>query len=111
MSNPSSEPRLPEGMAYCKTHPHILKVEIRLEGHTYRLMPDEEQVRQYLTLTTQQRLCLEYAADGHTNPEIAELMGLAVQTVTQHLGEARQRLEARNTAHAVAIAIRHGLVL
>lgn len=68
-------------------------------------------VRQDLTLTPRQRQLVELAADGNTEREIAELTGLHERTVGQHLYMARKRIGARNTAHAVAIAIRHGLVL
>jgi DNA-binding CsgD family transcriptional regulator len=42
--------------------------------------------------------------------EIAHAMGLGEETVRNHLSRARYRLRALNTTHAVAIAIRRGII-
>lgn len=61
-------------------------------------------------LTDGQRRALEMAADGLSYGEIATVMGRAEATVRNHLEKARAALGARNTIHAVAIAVRLGLL-
>jgi DNA-binding CsgD family transcriptional regulator len=54
--------------------------------------------------------CLRLAAAGLEYREIAERLGIAMDTVRIHLVKARNVLGARNTRHAVAIAMHHGYV-
>lgn len=62
------------------------------------------------TLTIRQREVLQARADGHYNKTIAKDLWLDEETIKHHLEEARRRLGARNTTHAVAIAWRQGLI-
>lgn len=61
-------------------------------------------------MTPAQRLTLQLASDGLTVAEIAASMGISVRTVEYHLAEARRRLNARNTTHCVATAIRLNII-
>jgi len=61
-------------------------------------------------LTPRQADVLGLMARGLTALEVAALLGLTVETVKDHGKHARKRLGARNTAHAVAIALRHRLI-
>ena len=54
--------------------------------------------------------CLRLTADGKTSEEIAELLGLSPHTATQYLGAAAAKLDAVNRTHAVAKALRSGLI-
>ena len=49
-------------------------------------------------------------AVGLVEPEIAVLYGISRDTVKTQAGMARLRLGAKNTTHAVALAIRAGLL-
>jgi DNA-binding CsgD family transcriptional regulator len=51
---------------------------------------------------------LVLAAQGFTQEESAQRLYLSRHTVEAHLSEARERLDALNTAHAVALAIATG---
>lgn len=53
---------------------------------------------------------LRCAADGHTVPETALLLVKGETTVKNQLLRARLKLGAKNTPHAVAIALRKGLI-
>lgn len=53
---------------------------------------------------------LECVSHGMTTPMAADALGLSVETVKTHLRAARLRLAAKNTAHAVALTIRMGLI-
>ena len=61
-------------------------------------------------LTRRQRDVLSAAAQGLTAQEIAVRMGLGYNTVKHHIVAARAALGAHSTAHAVALAIRTGLI-
>ncbi|TCP39608.1 helix-turn-helix transcriptional regulator [Rhodovulum marinum] len=68
-----------------------------------RVPPEEE-------LSPRQREVLEWAGDGKTIEEIAEIMGLHRNTVTKHMQEARERLGVANTLQAVLRAVIQGQI-
>lgn len=61
-------------------------------------------------ITEKQKQALELASQGLSVVLVAEAMGISVRTVEHHLSEARSRLGAINTTHAVAKSIRLGLI-
>jgi len=61
-------------------------------------------------LSNRQRLALAMAANGLTDINIAARMGIARHTVRLTLMAARRKLGARNTTHAVALAIACGVL-
>lgn len=61
-------------------------------------------------LTTAERRCLTAAAAGLRRRESATVFGLSPHTVDRELLTARRRLRAKTTTHAVAEAIRQGLI-
>lgn len=54
--------------------------------------------------------CLKLTANGHTSEEIAARLKLSVHTANQYLTNAVQKLNAVNRMHAVAKALRLGLI-
>lgn len=54
--------------------------------------------------------CLRLAARGLTSDEIAAQLGLSVHTANQYLANTTQKLDAVNRMHAVAKAMRLGLI-
>lgn len=61
-------------------------------------------------LTARQTSVLRLMAEGHGNADIALLLGCSEHTVKNVIYELMTRLQARNRAHAVAHAVRQGLV-
>lgn len=53
---------------------------------------------------------LRLAANGYPNREIAEIVHLREQTIKNQWKKILDKLDARNKAHAVAIALREGLI-
>jgi len=53
---------------------------------------------------------LRLMAEGHGNAGIARLLHCSEHTVKNVVYEIMARLQARNRAHAVARAVRHGLI-
>lgn len=54
--------------------------------------------------------CLRLTSRGHTSEEIARLLKLSVHTANQYLTQTTQKLNAVNRMHAVAKALRLGLI-
>jgi DNA-binding NarL/FixJ family response regulator len=63
-----------------------------------------------LSLTRRQREVLQLFADGHSTSDVARRLGLGTETIRTHTKAILARLGARDRAHAVATALRHGLI-
>ena len=61
-------------------------------------------------LTGRQVACLTWASLGKTMSETAMLLGISPHTARCYLVEAKERLGAVNTAHAVRVAVERGLI-
>jgi DNA-binding NarL/FixJ family response regulator len=59
-------------------------------------------------LTAREREVLTMVAYGHTNKEIASLLGITVKTVETHKTNAMQKLEITNRAELVRFALQQG---
>lgn len=64
-----------------------------------------------VTLTPMELRCLLCASHGMEGAETAALTGRTLATVREQLKQARRKLAAKNTAHAVALALRAGLIV
>ncbi|QLF71723.1 autoinducer binding domain-containing protein (plasmid) [Peteryoungia desertarenae] len=62
------------------------------------------------TLSPRQAACLRWAAEGKAMGAIAILEDISYWTVVFHLNAARDALNAVNISHAIALAIRKGLI-
>lgn len=76
-----------------------------LEKYGYVALPMEG-----TRLTPRETALLAMFADGHTNLDIAERMGITEKTVKFHTHNLLMKLPARNRTHAVAIGLREGLI-
>jgi DNA-binding CsgD family transcriptional regulator len=63
-----------------------------------------------LTISKRELECLSLTANGLTSEEIATELGLSVHTANQYLTNTTQKLNAVNRMHAVAKALRLGLI-
>lgn len=54
--------------------------------------------------------CLVLVAEGLSNREIADVLGIGIETVKSHVGAILQKLAAKDRAQAVAFAVRRGLI-
>jgi PAS domain S-box-containing protein len=61
-------------------------------------------------LTPREREIVEQIARGESGEEIAVRLGLSPETVRTHVHNAKEKLEARNRAQLVAIALAQGLI-
>jgi DNA-binding NarL/FixJ family response regulator len=53
---------------------------------------------------------LELISEGYSNKQIANKLWLSVETVKSHVGALLKKLGANSRTHAVAIALREGLL-
>lgn len=63
-----------------------------------------------MSLTDRQLACLRHAADGTPLRETAKHLNVSESTAKDDMLDARRQLGARNTTHAVVIAIDRGLI-
>ncbi len=61
-------------------------------------------------LTDREQELLSLAARGYNHREMSRALGIAPQTARHILQASREKLKARNTAHAVAIALTNHIV-
>jgi PAS domain S-box-containing protein len=61
-------------------------------------------------ITEREREILLLVGDGYENDQIARRLHLSVNTVKTYMQRARAKLGANSRAHAVALAIRRGLI-
>ncbi len=61
-------------------------------------------------LTSRELQVLQYVRDGYRNKQIADELGIAETTVNFHIKNVLEKLQANDRTHAVAIAIRRGLL-
>lgn len=61
-------------------------------------------------LSQREAECLAWTSRGRTMDQIGKILGVKTRTVAFHLDSARTKLDAENVAHAVALALRRGLI-
>ncbi|QGN00194.1 hypothetical protein F7D14_20850 (plasmid) [Methylocystis parvus] len=61
-------------------------------------------------LSQREAECLAWTSRGRTMDQIGQILGIKTRTIAFHLDSARARLGAENVAHAVALALRRGLI-
>ena len=82
------------------------------EDALFRLAKDinEATSREYEELAPMEKRALETISYGVGNDGAAVILGVGVETLKTQLHVARLKLGAKTTTHAVAIALRQGLI-
>lgn len=89
----------------------LLDLQLRAIGLFSTLLRTTAPLPKKVTAMSNRELdCLRLTADGKTSEEIAELLNLSAHTANQYLTAAAHKLNAVNRAHAVAKALRLGLI-
>lgn len=81
---------------------------VRSDGRPSLTVVAEERPR---ALTERELEVLALVAEGCTSKEIGQRLFVAEETVKSHISNVLGRLGAHNRAHAVAIAIRRGILV
>ena len=63
------------------------------------------------SFTDRERECLSWACRGKTGGETATILGIGERTVEFHLQNVMRKLGVHSKAHAIAVAIRRGLIV
>ncbi|GAB7184069.1 response regulator transcription factor [Kitasatospora sp. Ki12] len=105
------------------TAPHRLAAAVRTARHGEGMIPQGVVLRLFpagaeetgtprpgTPLTARQSLVLALVAEGHDNAAIARTLSCSQHTVKNALYDLMARLQVRNRAHAVAHAVRAGLI-
>jgi LuxR family transcriptional regulator, quorum-sensing system regulator BjaR1 len=61
-------------------------------------------------LTSRENEVLRWVANGKSAREVSEILNIAKRTVDEHVQTAIRKLGATNRTHAVALALRDGLI-
>lgn len=90
----------------------IVLVESRPSGEyllrvtSEETLSGEERLRRTLNLTAREAEVLYWLANGKTNKDISQILGMAVRTVNKHLEQIFPKLGVENRTSAAGIAIR-----
>ena len=98
-----------------------LAIQAAHGNHTYLSPPVSKQVTDYVRrtggqrslfdgLTPRQKEVLQLIAEGHTNREMAQKLGISVKTVESHRTRLMSHLDIHDIAGLVRYAVRVGLV-
>lgn len=63
-----------------------------------------------MILTNREIQVIVSVAEGNTQSDIAVLLDITCDTVNAHLDKIREKLKAKNTVNAVAIAFKQGII-
>jgi two-component system response regulator NreC len=71
---------------------------------------EQSQARSLDVLSRRERQVLEAVAEGRTNPQIGESLGISPKTVARHRERVMNKLNLHSTTELVKFAIRSGLI-
>lgn len=84
-----------------------VNAHVRLTGAVIHSVPDSSERG---ILTRRERECLQWCAEGKTSWEISQILSISQHTADWYLASASRKLAAANRLHAVAEALRRGLI-
>jgi DNA-binding NarL/FixJ family response regulator len=64
----------------------------------------------YDTLTDREKQVLKLVAEGHSNKEVADLLGISVKTAMSHREHIMDKLALHSRTELIRFAIRHGII-
>ncbi len=70
----------------------------------------EEDHKSLDTLSRREQQVLQHVAEGHTNPQIGEKLGISPKTVARHRERIMNKLDMHSSTQLVKFAIRTGLI-
>ncbi len=91
-------------------------LELAAQGGSYvdpRLRPallSRRSTERLKSLSNREREILDLLAQGRTGEQVAEHLVLSAETITTHIRNAMNKLEAHTRVHAIAIALREGYI-
>ena len=93
-----------------RTFDYVAVANVGPNRHVALLVPSRRGEAPPARLSAREREILGRVALGQDGPEIAAALVVSPATVRTHIGNAVRKLGARSRAHAVAVALRSGLL-
>jgi DNA-binding NarL/FixJ family response regulator len=87
--------------------PEVARTAVQEAGSTEQ----GEASNAYESLTDREKQVLKLVAEGHTNKEIADLLGISVKTAMSHREHVMLKLQLHNRTELVRFALRHGVIV
>jgi len=72
--------------------------------------PESEGTDPYETLTDREKQVLKLVAEGHSNKEVAELLGVSVKTAMSHRERVMQKLDLHSRTDLIRFALKKGVI-
>ena len=85
--------------------PEIARGALQESGTSPSDAPDA-----YETLTDREKQILKLVAEGHSNKEVADLLGISVKTAMSHREHMMSKLAVHNRTELIRFAIRRGVI-
>lgn len=85
--------------------PEIARGALQEPGTSTPDVPDA-----YETLTDREKQILKLVAEGHSNKEVADLLGISVKTAMSHREHLMSKLAVHNRTELIRFAIRSGVI-
>lgn len=82
---------------------------LMVDGYVQRVANTME-VDRYDTLSAREREVFQLIAEGRSNKEVAEMLGISLATVETHRARICEKLDVHNTAELVLYAVRRGVI-
>ena len=86
----------------------ILPIVYQLLTHFFARFPTLARWPEEYRLTPREAEVLHHASLGLAEKEVAKVLSISINTVRNHIENSKRKLEARNKAHAIAIATAAG---
>lgn len=89
----------------------VLDPEVAREALAERGTPGDTGVPDaYDTLTDREKQVLKLVAEGHSNKEVAEMLGISVKTAMSHREHVMTKLSVHNRTELIRFALRAGVI-
>ncbi len=75
-----------------------------------RRVADTPLIDKYDSLSEREREVFQLIAEGRSNKEVADMLGISVTTVETHRARIHEKLDVHNTAELVLYAVRRGVI-
>ena len=79
-------------------------------AHALLQEAETQQIDQNSSLSGREMEVLQLLADGHSTPEIADILFISQKTVKNHLASIYEKIDARDRTHAVIRAVKMGII-
>jgi DNA-binding NarL/FixJ family response regulator len=85
--------------------PEVARAAMQDAGPAREVAPDS-----YETLTDREKQVLKLVAEGKSNKEVADLLGISVKTAMSHRERMMEKLQIHNRTELVRYALRQGVI-